>query len=96
MLGLKTIRNPYLATLAMALVLLPIVWVPRHSHSIGTVPAHCSACLLTILSVTILAVGLTSILLVRDWRKPVQYSPQFVMLPCPSSPGRAPPRSFDR
>jgi len=96
MLGLKTIRNPYLATLAMGLVLLPLLWVPGHSHSIGVYRAHCSACLLTVLSATILSVGAMAILLVRNWREHVAFSRQPVMLPCPSSRGRAPPRSFDR
>ena len=80
----------------MALLLLPIVWVPGHSHSIEATRANCSACLLTVLSTTILSVGVTAILLVRERRLLSEFAPQLAMLPSPCPLGRAPPRPFDR
>ncbi len=94
MLGSTTFRNPYLAALAIVLVLLPVVLVPVHSHSIGTSRANCSACLVT-LSATILSLGATAVLLIRNWRERVEFSPQLVARPGRSSLGRAPPRFFD-
>jgi len=96
MLGLKTIRNPYLATLAMLLVLLPLLWVPGHSHSIGVYRAHCSACLLTIFSATILSAVAIGILLMRGWREHVEFSALVLVKPARRFLGRGPPSSFER
>lgn len=96
MLGLPTIRNPYLATASILLVLLPLVWVPGHSHSIGVARAHCSACLLTVFSTTILAAGVIAILLMRDWHEQVELSARLLARRTPSLLGRAPPLSTSR
>lgn len=97
MLGLKAIRNPNLATLAMLLVLLPVFWVPTHSHRIGIYRVHCTACLLAVAKATILTATAAAIvvLLVRDWRERMEFSPRLVTLPNPSFLGRAPPRSTE-
>lgn len=96
MLGLQTTRNPYLATAAILLVLLPLVWVPGHSHSIGVTRTHCSACLLTVFSTTILAAGVIAILMMREWHEQVELSARLLARPTPSFLGRAPPRSTTR
>ena len=96
MLGLRTIRNPYLSTLAMALVLLPLFWVPGHSHSIGVSRAHCSACLLALFSTATMSAGAIAILLMRDWREQLEFSTRVLVASNPSTRGRAPPSSSGR
>ncbi len=91
MLGLKTIRNPYMATIALALALLPVFLAPSHSCRGTLNRSSCNRCLLAAFTTSILATGTISVLLARTWR---EQGEQRLLLLAPSSPcprGRAPP-----
>lgn len=91
MLGLKQIRNPYLATLAIALLVLPLLWIPSHFHRGAAHRAHCAICLLATMSLSVLAAGVVAVTLALSRHAITEIPALAQALAKPRFHGRAPP-----
>jgi hypothetical protein len=90
-LGLQAVRNPYLATAAVWLLLLPLLQAPSHSHQIGTNRAHCVTCQLAVFTGALAIASAATVVLVSVRRLPVEAATKPLVRSGSSSLGRAPP-----
>ena len=91
MLGLKTMRNRYLAALAIALLLLPVFWAPSHFHRGSAHRANCAVCLLATMSLSVLTAGTAVVFMALNRREIFETPTPALARVHPRFLGRAPP-----